>query len=245
MALMSLVGSPEPFLHVNLKRGEKIYCESNAMVMMENNLEIGGKLRGGILQSFIRKFTADESLFQQEITATNGEGDCLLAPELDGDMQILDIGPRQYILSDGAFVASTEHTEVKAKIQTNIGGALFGGTGGFVVMETSGQGQLCVAGCGTLMEIEVTPETGITVDNGHVVAWDSTLQYNVGLPSSKSRGLMSNLVNSMTSGEGLVIKFQGSGKVILCSRNRGNYLAWLKSLLGGNQQSSSSSSFNL
>lgn len=245
MALMSLVGSPEPFLHVNLQRGEKIFCESNAMVMMENNLEIGGKLRGGILQSFIRKFTAGESLFQQEITATHGEGDCLLAPELDGDMQILEIGPRQYILSDGAFVASTEHTEVKAKVQTNIGGALFGGTGGFVVMETSGQGQLCVAGCGTLMEIEVTPETGITVDNGHVVAWDSTLQYNVGLPSSKSRGLMGNLVNSMTSGEGLVIKFQGSGKVILCSRNRGNYLAWIKSLLGGNNQSSSTSSFNL
>ena len=58
MAVFSLVGSPEPFLHVNLQRGEKIYCESNAMVMMESNLEIGGKMRGGILQSFIRKFTA-------------------------------------------------------------------------------------------------------------------------------------------------------------------------------------------
>ena len=244
MATFSLVGSPEPFLHVNLQRGEKIYCESNAMVMMESNLEVGGKMRGGILQSFIRKFTAGESLFQQEISATNGDGDCLLAPELDGDMQILDVGSRQYILSDGAFVAATEQTEIKAKVQTNIGGALFGGTGGFVVMETAGRGQVCVSGCGTLMEIEVTPENGITVDNGHVVAWDSTLQYNIGMPESKSRGLMGNLINSVTSGEGLVIKFQGSGKVILCSRSRDNYLAWIKSVFGGGNNSSSSS-FNL
>lgn len=238
MATLSLVGSPEPFLHVNLQRGEKIYCESNAMVMMESNLEIGGKLRGGFFQSFIRKFTTGESLFQQEITASNGEGDCLLSPELDGDMQILEVGARQYILSDGAFVAATEQTEIKAKVQTNIGGALFGGTGGFVVMETAGHGQVCVSGCGTLMEIEVTPGNGITVDNGHVVAWDSTLQYNIGMPESKSRGLMGNLINSVTSGEGLVIKFQGSGKVILCSRSRENYLAWIKSMFGGNGSSS-------
>ena len=35
MAQFSLVGSPEPFLHVAMRRGDKIYCESNAMVMME------------------------------------------------------------------------------------------------------------------------------------------------------------------------------------------------------------------
>lgn len=244
MATLSLVGSPEPFLHVNLQQGETLYCESNAMVMMESNLEIGGKLRGGFFQSFLRKFTTGESLFQQEIVAKHGSGDCLLSPELDGDMQILDIGARQYILSDGAFVASTEHTEIKAKVQTNIGGALFGGTGGFVVMETAGQGQVCISGSGTLMEIEVTPETEITVDNGHVIAWDSTLRYEIGLPSARSRGLMGNLINSVTSGEGLVIKFRGSGKVILCSRNRGNYLAWLKSMLGGGGSNSSSSSIN-
>ena len=175
MAEFNLVGSPEPFLHVSMKQGEAIYCESDAMVMVEQNLEVGGKLRGGIFQAFMRKFTSGESLFQQQIKAVKGAGECLLSPNLDGDMQILEVGQRQYILSDGSFVAATEHTMIKAKVQSNIGGALFGGTGGFVVMETSGQGKVCISGSGTLLELEITPEQGeVTIDNGHVAAWDAS-----------------------------------------------------------------------
>lgn len=238
MADFTLVGSPEPFLHVSMQQGEAIYCESNAMVMSEQNLEVGGKLRGGIFQAFMRKFTSGESLFQQQIKAVKGAGECLLSPNLDGDMQILEVGQRQYILSDGSFVAATEHTMIKAKVQSNIGGALFGGTGGFVVMETSGQGQVCISGSGTLLELEITPEQGeVTIDNGHVAAWDASLNYNIGMPSSGS-GFVGNIMNSLTSGEGLVIKFRGQGKVIVCSRNRASYLQWLATALGrGNSNS--------
>ena len=161
MAEFNLVGSPEPFLHVSMQQGEAIYCESDAMVMVEQNLEVGGKLRGGIFQAFMRKFTSGESLFQQQIKAVKGAGDCLLSPNLDGDMQILDVGQRQYILSDGSFVAATEHTMIKAKVQSNIGGALFGGTGGFVVMETSGQGKVCISGSGTLLELDITHQSKV------------------------------------------------------------------------------------
>ncbi|TCM66454.1 uncharacterized protein (TIGR00266 family) [Acinetobacter calcoaceticus] len=238
MAEFHLVGSPEPFLLVKMNRGDSIYCESDAMVMKEQNLEVSGKLRGGLFQSFMRRFTTGESLFQQQIKASNGDGECLLSPNLDGDMQILDVGARQYILSDGAFVAATDNTQIKAKVQTNIGGALFGGSGGFVVMETGGQGQVCISGCGTLLELDISPEQGeMTVDNGHVVAWDASLQYNVGIPSAEGRGFMGNIVNSLTSGEGLVIKFRGQGKVIVCSRNRGSYLKWLSGALGTNSGS--------
>jgi len=211
MAEFNLVGSPEPFLHVSMQQGEAIYCESDAMVMVEQNLEVGGKLRGGIFQAFMRKFTSGESLFQQQIKAVKGAGECLLSPNLDGDMQILDVGQRQYILSDGSFVAATEHTMIKAKVQSNIGGALFG----------------------TLLELDITPEQGeVTIDNGHVTAWDASLNYNIGIPSSGSGGFVGNIVNSFTSGEGLVIKFRGHGKVIVCSRNRASYLQWLATALG-------------
>lgn len=239
MAEFQLVGSPEPFLLVKMQRGDSIYCESDAMVMKEQALEVSGRLRGGLFQSFMRKFTSGESLFQQQIKANQGDGECLLSPNLDGDMQILELGARQYILTDGAFVAATEKTNIRAKVQSNIGGALFGGTGGFVVMETGGQGQVCISGSGTLLELEVSPEQGeMTVDNGHVVAWDASLQYNVSIPSAEGRGIVGNLLNSMTSGEGLVIKFRGQGKVIVCSRNRNNYIRWLAGALGVGQQNS-------
>ena len=100
-------------------------------------------------------------------------------------------------------------------------------------METSGQGKVCISGSGTLLELDITPEQGeVTIDNGHVAAWDASLNYNIGIPSSGSGGFVGNIVNSLTSGEGLVIKFRGHGKVIVCSRNRASYLQWLSTALG-------------
>lgn len=232
MSEFNIVGDNEPMLLVSMKKGEMIFCESDSMVMLESNLSIDGKLRGGFFQSMMRKFTTGESLFQQQIKATNGDGDCLLSPNVDGSLQILDVGPQQYILSDESFLAATEHVEVTAKVQTNIGGALFGGTGGFVVMQTKGHGKLCVSGSGSLLIMDITPEQGeVTIDNGHVVCWDQSLNYNIGIPSSNSGGLLGNVVNSMTSGEMAVLKFRGSGKVVINSRNRGNYLKWLSGML--------------
>lgn len=230
MPEFNLIGSPDPFLHVSLQRGEKIYCESNAMVMMESNLELKAKLQGGVVQSFLRHFANDESLFQQHIEAVHGEGDCLLSPTLDGDMQILDIGAVQYTLADGAFVAATQSVDIKVKTQ-GLGNALFGQTGGFLVMHTSGQGQVVISGYGTLFEIAVEPHKEVIIDNGHVVAWDSSLNYGLSASTSQRSGLLRNLVNSVTGGEGLVLRFSGQGKVVVCSRNRGNTLEWLASKL--------------
>jgi uncharacterized protein (AIM24 family) len=33
-------------------------------------------------------------------------------------------------------------------------------------------------------------------------------------------GFFGSIVNSVTSGEGLVIRFSGQGKVVICSRNK-------------------------
>ncbi len=238
MAKFSLVGSPEPFLHVSMRRGDKIYCESNAMVMMEAPLELKGRLQGGLMQSLLRRFANDESLFQQHIEAVRGDGDCLLSAALDGDIQILDVGAMQYMLSDGSFVAAHDSVEVKARLSTSLGGAFFGNTGGFLVMETSGQGQVAVSGCGTLFELEVEPNKEVIIDNGHVVCWDSRLNYNLSISTSQSSGFLGNLVNSVTSGEGMVLRFSGQGKVVICSRNRNNFLQWLTSKLNLNRNQS-------
>ena len=40
------------------------------------------------------------------------------------------------------------------------------------------------------------------------------------------------IINSVTSGEGMVLNFSGSGKVIICSRNRDSYQGWIQSVLG-------------
>lgn len=52
---------------------------------------------------------------------------------------------------------------------------MFGGTGGFFIGETSGQGKLAISGFGTIFELEVKQNMPVIIDNYHVVAWDYNL----------------------------------------------------------------------
>lgn len=219
MPNFSVTGDVDPFLHVSLRKGEKIFCESGAMVMMEDTLRIKGQMRGGLGQALLRRFANDESIFQQEVEAVDGDGDCLLSPTLPGGIEILEVSRNAaYTLADGAFVAAESSIDLRSRLN-NLGGALFGGTGGFVVMEATGQGKLAVSGFGSIFRLDVVPGRDVVIDNNHAVAWSSTLQYEVGVARSGG-GLFGSLVNSMTSGEGLVLKFRGQGTVVVCSRNR-------------------------
>ncbi|MBK1721649.1 TIGR00266 family protein [Thiocystis violacea] len=219
MPSFTITGEIDPFLHVSLRQKEKIFCESGAMVMMEAPLQVKGQLRGGLGRALMRRLATDESLFQQEIEAVTGDGDCLLSPALPGAIELLDVTPNErYTLSDGSFLAAESGVEVRARMNT-LGGGLFGGTGGFVIMEASGQGKLAVSGFGSIFTLDVTPDRETVIDNSHAVAWSSNLQFEVGMPQTGG-GFFGNVVNSVTSGEGLVIRFRGRGKVVICSRNR-------------------------
>ncbi|WP_295402047.1 TIGR00266 family protein [uncultured Thiocystis sp.] len=220
MPTFTVTGEIDPFLHVSLRKGEKIFCESGAMVMMEAALQVKGQLRGGLGRALLRRMATDESLFQQEIEAVGGDGDCLLSPTLPGSIELLDVGPgNAYTLSDGSFVAAESSVEVRARMNT-IGGGLFGGTGGFVIMEATGRGKLAVSGFGSIFTLDIAPDRETVIDNNHAVAWSSNLHYEVGMPQTGG-GFFGSMVNSVTSGEGLVLRFRGQGKVVICSRNRG------------------------
>ena len=188
MPVFTVTGDVDPFLHVSLNKGEAIFCESDAMVMMEASLDLSGTVQGGIFQAAMRRFANGESFFQQRSEATRGAGDCLLSPTMPGGVEVLDVGARQYLLSDGAYVAATSGVQVTARSQ-GIGNALFAGTGGFFVGQSSGSGQLAVNGFGSLFRLDVQPGKDIIIDNGHVVAWDATLQYSLSASTNASRGV--------------------------------------------------------
>lgn len=230
MPEFSVVGNVDPFLHVTLKKGKSVYAERGAMVSMDATLELAGEMRGGLLSGLARRLTSGESFFQQTMAATHGDGDALFAPTLPGDLMVLDCGARQFRLNDGAFLAAETSLQISVKTQ-GIGQALFGGTGGFFIMETSGHGKLAISAFGALFALEVKPGNDVIVDNTHVVAWDAGLTYNISAATAQ-RGFFSGLVNSVTSGEGLVNRFSGSGQVMVASRNKTGFAGWLASLIG-------------
>ncbi|QYG09087.1 MULTISPECIES: TIGR00266 family protein [unclassified Janthinobacterium] len=234
MPVFSVTGDVDPFLHVSMKQGETIYCESDAMVMMETALDLKGKMTGGLGSAIMRRFANGESFFQQHIEAVRGSGDCLLSPTLPGAIEVVDVGARQYLLNDGAFVAATSGTEMKVRTQS-IGNALFAQSGGFFVMETAGTGQVVVSGFGSMFQLDVEPGKDVVIDNSHVVCWDNSLKYEISVTTGGGAGgggiggFLGNIVNSVTSGEGIVLRFSGSGKVFICSRNRDAFLKWTAS----------------
>jgi uncharacterized protein (TIGR00266 family) len=227
MPVFTVTGDVDPFLHVSMRHGEKIYCESDAMVMMESNLELKGRMSGGLGSALMRTFANGESFFQQHIEATKGDGDCLLSPTLPGAMQVMDVGQRQYMISDGAFVAANSSVQLNVRTQS-LGNALFAQSGGFFITETSGSGQVVVSGFGSISQLEVEPGKDVIIDNSHVVCWDSSLHYEMSVTTNRSSGFFGNLVNSVTSGEGMVLRFSGHGKILVCSRNRNGFLAWVR-----------------
>ncbi len=93
-------------------------------------------------------------------------------------------------------------------------------------MATQGNGRVAVSGFGSVRELDVTPDKPLIVDNGHLVAWDAGLDYELSINTARS-GLLGKLVNSQITGEGVVLKFRGTGKVIVCSRNKGGFLDWI------------------
>jgi uncharacterized protein (TIGR00266 family) len=226
-----IIGQGDNFLYVTLERDEEISCESGAMAMMEGNLDLVGEMKGGFFSALGRKLTNGESFFTQSIRATRGRGETLLSPVIPGDIQLLECGGgRQYFLNDGVFLASEKTVDVKVRTQS-IGRALLGGTGGFFIGQTEGNGKVAVSGFGTVidMDIDATRDNPVTIDNCHVVAWDAGLSYELAVSTNRSSGFFGSLVNSAVSGEGIVCKFSGRGKVVICSRNRDSYIGYLAS----------------
>ena len=219
-----MTGNPDPILEVKLNVGEKFYAESGAMVAMDASLEISGKAKGGIFSALSRTFLNEESFFQQEITATS-EGKILLSPVFPGDIASLDVGLHSYCVADGAYLASSDGITFQNRTQS-ISQTLFAKSGGFFVLEASGQGTLFVSGFGSIHELEVKPGHDVMIDNGHLVAWDASLAYSVSI-STNRKSFLSRALHSQISGEGFVLKFSGTGKIWVSSRNRPGFLAWI------------------
>jgi uncharacterized protein (AIM24 family) len=107
-------------------------------------------------------------------------------------------------------------------VRQDVGKAIFAGTGGLFVMETSGTGDLLISSFGDIVELTVEPGKPLTVDNEHVLAWSADLDYNIRIASG---------MFGFTSGEGIVNEFNGSGIVYVQTRNVRNLAESLQNYL--------------
>jgi uncharacterized protein (TIGR00266 family) len=208
-------GNPDyGHLAVSLAPGESILSESGAMSWMSSHLHARSRLIGGLGRAVWRKLVGGESLFVGEYSAEGAGGVVAFAPAEPGSVLHRRLEGDSFILTAGSFLACTPGVELR----TRLGGwrALFSGEGAFF-LECSGTGDLFFNAYGGVIEREV--DGSLVVDTGHLVAWDPGLSYTI--------GGMGGIKQTLFSGEGLVLRFEGRGKVYLQTRHLPGLAHWL------------------
>ena len=200
-------------LTISLGAGESLWTESGAMSRMSSHLQLQSRLPGGMLQSVIRKLLGGESLFVSEYTAESA-GMISVSPASPGSVLQRQLHGDSLWLTPRAKLACTPGLS----LQPRFGGlrSFFSGEG-VVLLEASGEGDLFFNAFGGVIERDI--EGSLTVDTGHVVAWEPTLDYRI-------KG-MGGLKQTLFSGEGLVMEFSGRGKIWLQTRHVSALAGWL------------------
>jgi uncharacterized protein (TIGR00266 family) len=205
-------------LHVELAKGESLKAESGAMIAMSNTIDVEGKLDGGFMKG-LGRMLAGEKFFFQNLVAKRGPGEVLLAHSIPGDIQAIEMdGSCNYILQKDGFFAGTNELEIDSTCQ-NLTKGLFSGEGFFVV-RVKGVGTLFVSSYGAIHPLDIPAGQDMIIDNAHLVAWPEGMNYKLEKSSS-------GWLSSVSSGEGLVCRFRGPGRVLIQTRNPGGFGQWV------------------
>jgi uncharacterized protein (TIGR00266 family) len=199
-----------PIVRYNLREGEKLKAESDAMIAMSANIDVTGGMEGGVLRGLTRML-AGEKFFFQYLTATRGSGEVLFAHALPGGIIDVELdGSYGLRVQKDGFLAATESVEINTQMQNLLQGVFSGE--GFFVLNVSGKGTVFLSSYGAIHALNLRDGEEIIVDNGHLVAWADYMKYKI---TKASNGWVSSVV----SGECLVCRFTGPGIVLIQTRN--------------------------
>jgi len=217
-------------LKIRLGPGESVTAEAGAMVTRSANVGMATRLNAGSAAGFfakvaaffialVRKFLGGETMFINDFTAQGAEGEVSLAPALAGHIVHRRMENERILLQAGAYLAAGPGLKLKMRW----GGlrAILSKEGLFF-LEISGTGDLFMTAYGGIQAVDV--DGSFIVDNGHMVAFDAGLDFQITTPGGGAMGFLA-------SGEGLVCRFTGRGRVYIQSRNTGALVGWIERLL--------------
>ncbi|MGB8984000.1 MAG: TIGR00266 family protein [Anaerolineales bacterium] len=198
-----------------LAPNERIRAEAGAMVSMSGSVAVETKAEGGILKSLGRAVLGGESFFQNFFVASAQGGEVTLAPELPGDMMLIELKNSRLMIQSGSYVASENGVELNARIS----GKAFLSAEGISMLEATGTGKLLVSSYGAIFERTIASGEKYIVDTSHLVAFDA----GMGVTPKTVGGLKSTLF----SGEGFVVELTGPGTLYMQTRSPKALINWI------------------
>ena len=181
------------------------------MMYMNRTIEIqtAGR-KGGLMKGLMTSALGGESFFVNTYTATQGNGDLAVVGAGMGDIYPIDLTkqPSGMIIQSGGYLCSMPNVELDTKWQGLKG---FLSEKDFIMLHASGQGTVWVSSFGGIIEKDLQPGEVLSVDTGHIVAFQDHMQFSV----RRVGGWKATIL----SGEGLVTDFVGPGKLIMQTRH--------------------------
>ena len=131
-----------------------------------------------------------------------------------GDIREMELKESSFCLQPGAYLCSTPGVNLNLRWS---GFASFIAKEGLFKLELSGTGKFWFGAYGALLEREVNGET--IVDTSHLVAFEPQLKQKIQMAGG--------WISSLTSGEGLVNRIEGKGKIFIQTRSMDGLSHWI------------------
>lgn len=211
-------------LEVNLSQGQEIKTEGGTMCFLDMGLEVKVVKAAKGFWGAVKRTLAGETFLINKIVA-NEPGRVGLAPTYLGDIAHIALDPdEEWIVFSGAFMACSNNLETSTRFQGFKKGFFSGERMFFLDLKaTEGPADLFVAANGGFRYFDLSKGESIIIDNGHLVAQEKSVQYQI----KKIGGLKATIF----SGEGLVVKLTGPGKIIMQTRNPSEFISWINRML--------------
>ncbi|MDX2273218.1 MAG: TIGR00266 family protein [Cyanobacteriota bacterium] len=208
-------GSTFSTLFITLSPGESITAEAGAMASMSSAITMQTRFSGGFLTALLKKIFGGETLLVNGFAnPTQQPLQIVLTQATIGDMTAVELTQQALCLQPGAYIAHAG--AINLGVQWAGFASFFAGEGLFRLKAT-GQGILFLGAYGGLTPYDLDGE--LVVDSGHLVAYPPSIQMKLGLASG--------LIGSVTSGEGLVSRLSGQGRIYLQSRSLDGLVRYL------------------
>ena len=217
-----IIGQTVPAVEMTLSVGESMYTQSGGMVWQTEGIKMSTNARGGLAKSLGRMFTG-ESIFMANYTAETEGAKIAFGSTVPGCVVPLDISQGEMIVQKGAFLCAQQTVDLKATFTKKFSAGLFGGEG-FILQRLFGSGLAFIEVDGDKVERILAPGEVLKVDTGNVVAFDTSVSYDI--------ETVKGLGNIFLGGEGLFLtKLTGPGRVILQTQNFNDFAGRVISMM--------------
>lgn len=208
-------GSAFSHLVFTLAPGEEFVTTPGAMASMDNGPLLYTRLNGGLFNALFLKLFGKESLFLNTIRNTSKKvSQVVIAGRLPGEIVKYDLKNGALYIQAGSFICGGPGVKLSASF-AGIHSWLAGE--GFFRLKIKGRGEIWFGAFGGVVQKDVNSK--LVVDGGFLLAYPPSIKLKTQFPG--------RIFSTLFSGEGLVTRLEGKGKVYLQTRCLKGLANWI------------------